>query len=169
MEVNMTNAVSRPAKFIGIAVLALMIVGFLGGCKGKRSGELKPVSEEEVFTLNTLKPVLGEARDDASGILDVTGDARELIISYRYYDVDLKNYDDDMVRELAPKIEAMYKKFKTLNRVVFQLTTNNPLVPGEWKPYVNFALNRKIVEQVEWSGILTADFFKNVIELNRFD
>jgi hypothetical protein len=165
----MKNGVSRSAKFIGIALLALMIVGFLGGCKGKKSDELKPVAEQEVFTLDTLKPVLGEARDDASGILDVTGNAGELIISYRYYDVDLKNYDDDMVKELAPKIEAMYKKFKGLDRVVFQLTTNNPLIPGQWKHFVNFALNRKIVEQVEWSGVLTADFFKHVIELNRFD
>lgn len=165
----MKNAASCPAKSIGISVLALMIVGLLGGCKGKKSDELKPVAEQEVFTLDVLKPVLGEARDDASGILDVTGDERELIISYRYYDDDQKNYDDDMVRELAPKIEAMYKKFKALDRVVFQLTTNNPLVPGEWKPYLRFALNRKVVDQVEWSGILTADFFKNVIELNRFD
>jgi hypothetical protein len=165
----MKNNVSHRAKFIGIAFMALIIVGFLGGCKGKKSDELKPVAEQEVFTLNVLKPVLGEARDDASGILDVTGGARELIISYRYYDDDLKNYDDGMVRELAPKIEAMYKKFKALDRVVFHLTTNNPLVPGEWKPYIYFALNRKIIEQVEWSGVLAADFFKNIIELKRFD
>jgi hypothetical protein len=169
MEDHMRNALSRPVKLFGIAVLALMIVGFLAACKEKKSDELKPVAEQEEFTLDVLKPVLGEAREDASGILDVTGTANELIISYRYFDVDLKNYDDDMVRELGPKIEALYAKFKTLDRVVFQLTTNNPLVPGEWKPYVNFAVNRKMVDELEWSGILTADFFKNVIELKRFD
>ncbi|HEX2694753.1 MAG TPA: hypothetical protein VHP61_03295 [Acidobacteriota bacterium] len=165
----MKNVVTLSAKFIGIAVLALVIVGFLASCKGKKSDELKPVAEQEEFTLDVLKPVLGEAREDASGILDVTGNANELIISYRYFDVDLKNYDDDMARELGPKIEALYAKFKTLDRVVFQLTTNNPLVPGEWKPYVNFSLNRKMVDELEWSGVLTADFFKNIIELKRFD
>ncbi len=165
----MRNALSRPAKLIGIAVLALMIVGSLAACKGKKSEALKPVDEQEVYTLDVLRPVLGEAREDTSGILDVTGDANELIISYRYYDDDMKNYDDDMVRELGPKIEALYGKFKALDRVVFQLTTNDPQVPGEWKPYVNFALNRKMVDELEWSGILTGNFFKNVIELKRFD
>jgi hypothetical protein len=157
------------AKFMGIAFLTVLLVGFLPACKGRKTEELKPVAEQEVYSLDTLRPVLGQARDTASGILDVTGDARELIISYRYYDEDLKNYDDDMVLDLAPKIEAMYKKFKGIDRVIFQVTTNNPLSPGEWKPYVNFSLNRKIVEKVAWSGILTEDFFKNVIELKRFD
>ena len=165
----MRNALSRPVKCIGIAVLALMIVGSLAACKGKKSDELKPVAEQEMFTVDALKPVLGEAREDVSGVLDVAGDANERIISYRYYDNDMQNYDDDMVRELGPKIEALYGKFKTLDRVAFQLTTNNPQVPGEWKPYVNFALNRKMVDELEWSGILTGDFFKNVIELKRFD
>lgn len=165
----MRNILSRPAKLIGIAVLALMIVGALAACKGKKSEALKPVDEQEVYTLDALKPVLGEAREDNSGVLDVTGDATELIVSYRYYDNDMQNYDDDMVKELGPKIEALYAKFKKLDRVVFQVTTNNPLVPGEWKPYANFALNRKMVDELDWSGILTGDFFKNVIELKRFD
>ena len=165
----MKNAVSRPAKLIGIAVLALMIAGSLAACKGKKSEALKPVDEQDVYTLDALKPVLGEAREDNSGVLDVTGDANELIISYRYYDADQQNYDDDMVKELGPKIEELYVKFKKLDRVVFQLTTNNPLSPGEWKPYVNFALNRKMVDELDWSGILSGDFFKSVIELQRFD
>jgi hypothetical protein len=169
MEDHMKHAISLSPKFIGIAVLALVIAGSLAACKGKKSEALKPVEEQEVYTLDVLKPILGEAREDNSGVLDVTGDANELIVSYRYYDGDAQNYDDDMVRELVPKIEAMYKTFKALDRVVFQLTTNNPLVPGEWKPYVNFALNRKTVDELEWSGILTADFFKGVIELKRFD
>ncbi len=165
----MKNALSHSAKYVGIAILALMIVGALAACKGKQGDDLKPVAEQEVFTLDVLKPVLGEAVADASGILDVTGDANELIISYRYYDVDASNYEDDMVRELGPKIEALYAKFKTLDRVVFQLTTNDPQAPGTWKPYVDFAVNRKLVNELEWSGILTADFFKNIIEIKRYE
>ncbi len=165
----MRNSFSRPAKLFGIAVLAVMFVGALAACKAKKGEALKPVDEQEVYTLDVLKPILGEAREDNSGVLDVTGDATELIVSYRYFDVDQQNYDDDMVKELGPKIEALFAKFKKLDRVVFQLTTNNPLVAGEWKPYVNFAVNRKMVDELEWSGMLTADFFKNVIELKRFD
>ncbi len=158
-----------PEKVMGISLLALMVVGFLAGCKGKTSEEVRRVDQQDVLTFNVLKPVLGEAREDASGVLDVTGDANELVVFYRYFDADLKNYDDDMVRELGPKIDAMFKKFKTLDRLVFQVTTNDPLVPGAWKRYANFTLNRKSVERVEWSRVMTTDFFKNVIELNRFD
>ncbi len=165
----MKKAASLSAKSLGIAILALMLVGALAACKGKKGEELKPVAEQEVFTLDVLEPVLGEAREDNSGILDVTGDANELIIFYRYFDVDRLNIDDDMVKDLAPKIEALYAKFKPLDRVAFQVTTNDPLTPGEWKPYANFAVNRKMVDELEWSGILTADFFKNVIELKRFE
>ncbi len=165
----MKNFVFHPAKLIGIAILALVIIGLTSGCKGKKGEEVTPVEEQEIFTLDALKPVLGEAREDVSGILDVTGDANELVISYRYYDADLVNFDDDMVKELGPKIEALYLKFKTLDRVVFQVTANNPEAPGEWKPYANFAVNRKIVSELEWSGILTADFFQNVLDFKRFD
>jgi hypothetical protein len=169
MEDHMRNSFSRPTKLIGIAILAVAIVGCLAACKGKTSETLKPVDEQEVYTLDVLKPILGEAREDNSGVLDVTGDATELIISYRYFDADQLNYDDDMVKELGPKIEALYAKFKKLDRVVFQVTTNKPLAPGEWKPFANFALNRKMVDDLDWSVILTGDFFKNVIDLKRFD
>jgi hypothetical protein len=164
----MKNALIRPVKLIGIAVLVLVIFGGLAACKGKTSEALKPVEEQAVYTLDVLKPILGEAREDNSGIIDVTGDANELIIAYRYYDVDKLNYDDDMAKEIGPKIEALYAKFKKLDRVVFQVTANDPVVLGQWKPYVNFAITRKLVDELDWSSILTVDFFKNVIELKRF-
>jgi hypothetical protein len=157
----------RLTKLAGYIFLGLVAVCFLAVCKSQKSEELKPVAEQEVYTLDTLQPVFGVAAEDHSGILDVTGDANTLIISYRYYDDDMKNYDDDMVKELAPKIDAMYKKFKGLDHVVFNLTTNDPLSPGTWKEYMSFGLRRKVVEEVGWSGILTDDFFKRVIDLHR--
>jgi hypothetical protein len=169
MEGSMNKTAVPSAKSIGVIFLCVILVGAFVACKGKKTGDLKPVSKQEVYTIDVLKPVLGQAGDTVSGILDVTGDARELIITYRYYDDDQKNYDDDMVKDLAPKIEAMYRKFPGIHRSVFQVITNDPLAPGVWKPFVNFTLHRSIVEKVSWSGILTADFFKNVIELKRFD
>ena len=165
----MLKTIICPAKLIGTAGLILVVFGALAACKGKEGEALKPVEEQAVYTLDVLKPVLGEAREDNSGVLDVTGGANELIISYRYFDADKLNYDDDMAKELGPKIEALYAKFNKLDRAVFQVTANDPLVPGKWKPYVNFALTRKSVEELDWSSILTVDFFKNVIELKRFD
>jgi hypothetical protein len=156
-------------KVAGYVFLGVLAVGFLAVCKGKQAEESKPIAQQEAYTLDALKTVLGEAKDDASGIVDVTGDAQELVLSYRYYDDDAQNYDDDMVKDLAPKIEDLYRKFKGLDRVVFQITTNNPQAPGEWKPFANFALDRKTVEKVAWSGILAQDFFQKVFELKRFD
>ena len=134
----MKKAASLSVKSLGIAILALMLVGALAACKGKKGEELKPVAEQEVFTLDVLEPVLGEAREDNSGILDVTGDANELIISYRFFDVDQLNIDDDMVRDLGPKIEALYAKFKPLDRVVFQVTTERPSDPGGMEALCEF-------------------------------
>jgi hypothetical protein len=34
---------------------------------------------------------------------------------------------------------------------------------------MDFALTRKVVREIQWSGILAQDFFKNIIELKRFD
>src|SRR5512139_2885679 len=94
-------------------VLCLMLVlaaaAFLPGCK--KSSEPPPASLEEVASLDRLKPVLGEAGNARSGVLDVTGDAQELFVTYRFHDLDLKSYDDDMVTEMAPKIQALYKRF----------------------------------------------------------
>jgi len=150
------------------AFIVLAALGGLAACQGKSGGDAAPVVAE-TLNVETLTPVLGKAEDAVSGVLDVTGGATEVIVTYRYYDLDLKNYDEDMVKELTPKIESLYKKFKNLDRVKFHVITNNPNTIGEWKPFMNFALTRKIVQEIEWSGILAQDFFKNIIELKRFN
>jgi hypothetical protein len=148
-------------------MLSLAMAAFLGACKGKAVEEAKPLAPAEVVSLDTLKPILGEAKDDVSGILDVTKDEGEVMVSYRYYDADLANIDNDMVTDLAPKIQALYKNFKTLDRVVFQISVNG-MTPAEWKPYSSFALTRKIVGEIQWSGILAEDFLRSVLEHQRY-
>jgi hypothetical protein len=150
------------------ALVVLAALSALGACQKKAADKNKP-AELVTYNAETLKPVLGLAQDAVSGILDVTGPANDLNVTYRYYDVDLKNYEDDMVKEMAPKIEALYKKFKDLDRVAFHIITNNPNAVGEWKPFMDFSLTRKTVSEISWSGLLTADFFKATIELKRFD
>ncbi len=155
----------RWPSLAAVLFMAVVTAAAVGACK--KAETPPPVSEEEVLGIDALRPVLGEARDDVSGILDVTGDAKELVVTYRYYDVDLKNYDDDMVTEMAPKIQALYKKFKTVDRVVFKITANDPVTPGLWKPFLNFTITRKIENKIQWSGILAVDFLKAVEDVQR--
>ncbi len=157
----------RRTRLVASVLLSLTMAAFLGACKGKAVEEAKPLAPAEVVSFDTLKPILGEAKEDAAGVLDVTKGEGEVIISYRYYDADLANIDNDMVTELAPKIQALYKNFKTIDRVVFQVSINGP-VPSEWKPYSSFALTRKIVGEIQWSGILAEDFLRAVLEHQRY-
>jgi hypothetical protein len=157
----------RPKRIAASILLSLAMIVFLGACKGKAVEEAKPVVPAEIVSLETLVPVLGEAKDDVSGLLDVTRNEGEVVLNYRYYDADLQNIDNDMVTELAPKIQALYRNFKTLDRVVFRITINGA-APGEWKPYSSFALTRKIVGEIQWSGILAEDFLRSALEHQRY-
>jgi hypothetical protein len=157
----------RPKSTAASILLSLTMIVFLGACKGKAVEEAKPVVPAEIVSLETLVPVLGEAKEDAPGVLDVTKNEGEIVVNYRYYDADLQNVDNDMVTELAPKIQALYRNFKTLDRVVFRITINGA-TPGEWKLYSGFALTRKIVGEIQWSGILAEDFLRSALEHQRY-
>ena len=157
----------RRSRLLASILLSLAMAAFLGACKGKTGEETKPLAPVEVVSLETLKPILGEAKDDAAGVLDVTLGEGEVIINYRYYDADKQNIDNDLVTELAPKIQALYKDFKTIDKVVFQVYVNSETL-GEWKPYSSFALTRKIVHEIEWSGILAEDFIRLVQKHKRY-
>lgn len=157
----------RPKNIATSILLSLTMIAFLGACKGKAVEEAKPVDPPQIVSLETLQPVLGEAKEDVPGVVDVTTGAEEVVINYRYYDADLLNIDNDMVTELAPKIQALYKNFKTLDRVVFRISINDA-TPGEWKPYSSFALTRKIVGEIQWSGILAEDFLRYALEHQRY-
>lgn len=163
----MKDSEFRRSRLPASILLSLAMVVFLGACKGKDVEETKPIAPAEVVSLETLRPDLGEAKDDMSGVLDVAVEADGLTISYRYYDADLQNIDNDLVQDLAPKIQALYKDFKTINRVVFQISVNGE-TPGEYKPYSSFGLTRKIVGEIQWSGILAEDFIKAVLEHRRY-
>jgi hypothetical protein len=157
----------RPKNIAASILLSLTMIAFLGACKGNTVEEAKPVVPTEIVSLETLRPVLGEAKEDVPGVLDVTTGVGEVVINYRYYDADLQNIDNDMVTELAPKIQALYKNFNTLDRVVFRISING-VNPGEWKPYSGFALTRKIVGELQWSGILAEDFLRSALEHQRY-
>ncbi len=154
-------------KGLGLALLSVTMLALLAACQKKAVEEAKPAAPEEALSLASLQPILGEAKDDMPGVLEVGEGQGDVAISYRYYDADAQNIDNDMVTELAPKIQALYKHFKTLDKVAFQITVNGA-TPGEWKPYSRFVLTRKIVEETQWSGLMAEDFLKSVLELHRY-
>ncbi|HEK85139.1 MAG: hypothetical protein ACPLZD_00760 [Candidatus Saccharicenans sp.] len=157
------------ALILGIATLVFFLATLFSACEGKKKEAAESTRVVEMLSLEQLKPILGEAREDSSGAVDVSGDTNRLMVSYRYFNPNRKDYDDGLVKDLAPKIDALYKNFKNLNRTEFYVEVNDPQVPGKWKPYVSFAVHRKLVEKVEWSKLFTDDFFRNVIDLKRFD
>ncbi len=157
---------------VGCLALVLAVLTLFPACKGKSAADsekLEKITPPVEITLGTLRSVLGVAQDDSSGVVDFSAglDKGEYVFNYRYYDSDLQNIDQDMVTEISPKIQALFKKFPMINRAVFQILVNTEN-PGEWKPYVSFAITRAIVDKTQWSGLLTEDFLQNVLELKRF-
>jgi hypothetical protein len=141
-------------RIMGFALLAFLAAAFSAACQGKKAGEATNAPGVEMVTLDGVKSVLGTANDYAPGVVDVTNGDGEVIIAYRYYDADLQNFETDFASELAPKIQAFYRKFKTVDRIRLQVTANAVSTPDLWKPFAEFSLDRKTVEEIHWTGFL---------------
>ncbi len=144
----------RGLPVLGLALLALLAFSFPAAGRAGQTQVPKNVKAVEPVTLDQIKSVLGTAMDDVSGVLDVTQDEGEILVAYRYYDLDQENFETDFAQELAPKIQLLYKRFKTLDRVHLQVTANVPSVPGLWKPFTEFTIDRKTVTEIHWTGFL---------------
>jgi len=118
----------------------------------------------EPITLSDVRSVLGTANDFVSGVLDFSPGDDEVIISYRYYDADQDNYETDFANEIAPRIQALYKRFKTLDRVHFQVVANSDTEPVEWKPFTEFVTDRKTIEELHWTGFVGRYVMEQVIK-----
>jgi hypothetical protein len=167
----MDRYTNRWLRIGGLVLLVASLGAFLAVCKGKTAEEAGPAPAESqpvVFSLNAAKVVLGTAVDDQSGLMDLSQDEQGFTLAYRYYDTDLQNIDVDMAADLAPKIEKLYQDFKSLDHVVFQISVNSE-TPGEWKPYVSFAMNRKTADEIDWSGLLSERFLQSVLDLQRYE
>lgn len=160
----MKNAVSGWTRIMGFILLAILGVAFSAACQGKKAEGTVRAPAVEAVTLDEVKSVLGTANDYASGVVDVTSGAGEVIIAYRYYDADLQNYETDFASEMAPRIQALYKKFKTLDRLHLQVTANSDSTPNLWKPFAEFELDRKTVEEIHWTGFLARYLLDQVLQ-----
>jgi len=147
------------ALILGLAVttaVAAQAKQMSGPAKAKVIGEI---------SLDDVRTVLGTPRDDASGVSDFSlGNEGEVVIAYRYYDVDQDNYETDFASEIAPRVQMLYKKFKSLDRVHFEVLTTDPSAPGLWKPFSEFSMDRKTVEKLHWTWFVARDILDQVLK-----
>lgn len=156
----------RNLSFIAALVMVVFFIAFLGACKSEQKMEEK--EETIAITKEMLKPIFGEGEGSISGMIDVEQTLDELQISYYLAVEDLSTFDEEIEKDLAPKLPALYEKFPEIDRTAF--TVNVPQM-GEppYRPYVSFAVTRKLVEETEWSNLLELEFFEVVLDVEYYD
>lgn len=145
-------------------MLALTVTVFLSACKGKEQAETgafdRAAARAEQIDVQTVSTVLGKAEAEKSGIFDLTYGDNELWVVYHFYTPEIEDIDDDIGMEMAPKIQALYGKFKSIDRVIFVIQVSHPQSPAEWAPYCSFVMTRKVVNETKWANLLAAELFK---------
>ena len=155
------KSLSRVLSYAGILCLFTASAAALPALKTQTPKSAKAV---EPITINDVRSVLGAANDFVSGVLDFSPGDEEVIITYRYYDADLDNYETDFANEIAPRIQALYKRFKTIDRVHFQVIANSVTEPVTWKPFTEFVTDRKTLEELHWTGFVARYVMEQVIK-----
>jgi hypothetical protein len=168
MKGDVMNAqeIRRSPMLRGLGFAAL--VGFvLAGAAACRAEKPAAPKTEEMLSLAAMTPVFGNARDAKSGLADFTQSDTEIVVSYHLYLTDLTNADNEIARDLAPKIRKLYGHFPSVDRVRFEVSLPDQSSPDGWNPYVSFSLTRKIVKEIGWSDLLDTDLLSAAIEVNR--
>ncbi len=148
-------------KIVGaLSVAGLLTLGAAApAAQGQSEKAVKAV------TLGDIQSVLGTARDDVSGVSDFSqGDRGEVIVAYRYYDADQANYEIDFANEIAPRIQTLYRIVKGLDRVRFQIVVPEPSGVPMWKPFAEFQIDRKTVEELRWTGFVARYILEQVLQ-----
>lgn len=147
-------------------VLGILLVTFFSACGSEE--KLEEEKEPALISKDMLVPVLGEGEGSVSGLMDVEQTAEELKISYYFFIEDMSLFDEEIERDLAPKIQEMYRTIPELDRVVFTI-----YVPTEdvtpYKPYVSFVITRDIAEETDWMNLMELDFFGVVLDVKYFE
>ena len=147
-------------------VLGILLISFFSVCKSEE--KLEEEKEPVLISEDVLVPVLGEGEGSVSGIIDFEPTADELKISYYFFIEDMSRFDEEIERDLAPKIQELYRTIPELDRVAFTI-----YVPTEdetpYKPYVSFVLTRDLVEKTDWSNLLELEFFDTVMDVKYYE
>jgi len=129
--------------------------------KEKAAAEKIEEREKEILSVGKLIPIFGESTGTQSGISDLSQSQEEILISYNLYIADMSKFDEEIGRDMAPKVQKFYEEFDTPDRVAIRV-----FVPGSgeepWRQYVFFVVTRKLVKQTEWTNLLAIEFLRVV-------
>lgn len=155
---------TRSCRAWALGGLWLFVLGLAAGGAGQAKPEGRADKVVKAVTLEDVQSVLGMARNSISGVSDFSqGDRGEVIIAYRYYDADQANFEIDFANEIAPHIQTLYKLFKDLDRIRFQVVVPGPGVPL-WKPFAEIQIDRKTVEDLRWTGFVARYILEQVLK-----
>ncbi|MDD8026215.1 MAG: hypothetical protein PHI34_06865 [Acidobacteriota bacterium] len=127
-----------------------------------------PKAEAALVTIDDLTAVLGKADAENSGAADVQIGQDGVLINYHYFLIKEQAFDKAFGPHIAPKIRDLYAKIKPLDRIAFDVSVAD-LGNELWKPRLHFAVDRKLVEETDWTKLLGTDFFQVVKDLKTFD
>ncbi|OGD21269.1 MAG: hypothetical protein A2W03_09630 [Candidatus Aminicenantes bacterium RBG_16_63_16] len=136
----------------GFLALAALVVAVMPACKKG--------TESEQITLDTVAAVMGTPSGSSSGVSELAKEGDTYIINYHLMISDMKDFDVIIGSDLAPKIAALYKTFKSLDKATFTVETGDPSNPANVNPYCDFDMTRKIYQQLNWTNLLARDLFK---------
>jgi hypothetical protein len=119
----------------------------------------------EGIDLAAVTEVLGKPGLDSPGVYNLVKGDTEYWIVYQFFTRESKDIDDDIGRDLGPKIQALYEKFKALDRVHFVVDVYYADSSTAWQPYCSFAMTRKVFNETDWTNLLSDDLFKVVLDL----
>jgi hypothetical protein len=143
-------------KAFGFITLALLAAIALSACKEKAEAPAR----SEVVSLATVSAVMGRASGANSGVSELTETNEGFTINYHLYLPEQKDFDALIGTDLAPKIQELYKTFKTIDKVTFTVETGVTANPPSLQPYCSFEMTRKIYNQTNWTNLLARDLFK---------
>ncbi len=142
----------------GALVLAALVAVSLPACKGKAGA----TAGSEEISVSTVAAVLGAAEGTNPGISELSKTPDGLVINYHLYLPERKDADALIGTDLTPKIQRLYKTFKSIDRVTFTVETGVAADPASLQPYRSFAMTRRIYEETDWTNLLAQDLFKKV-------
>lgn len=138
----------------GLLALAVLAVSLMSSCKVKA-----PAPAEEI-TIDAVAAVMGRASGSSSGVSEMSKTGDSTTINYHLMVPEKKDFDVLIGTDMAPKVEQLYKTFKTLDKVTFTVETGDISNPANMQPYCEFDMTRKIYEQLNWTNLLARDLFK---------
>jgi hypothetical protein len=128
----------------------------------------KPPAVAAMLTADPLYEVLGKADAEKSGAADIQIGQDAVTVSYHFILLKEQAFDKVFGPHIAPKIRDLYAKTKMIDQVVFDVSVAD-LGAELWKPRLHFLVDRKMIEETDWTKLLDEDFFKVVKDLKMFD